>query len=92
MNSWAHLDLDEEPQLASVAILHSALPIASAALAARHGEPELPIPCKQSHLRAHTLLLARLIHAHCRSLSDLLDAYRTTVTLAAVEDDDDKPF
>lgn len=92
MNSWAHLDLDDEPQLASVAILHSALPIASAALAARHGEPAFPIPSKQSHLRAHTLLLARLIDAHCRSLSDLLDAYRTTIVLAAAEDDDNKPF
>lgn len=92
MNSWAYLDLNDEPQLAAVAILHSALPIASAALAARHGEPELPIPSRQPHLRAHTLLLARLIDAQCRSLSDLLDAYRTTVVLAAAEDDDDKPF
>ncbi len=92
MNSWAYLDLLDDPQLASVAILHSALPIASAALAARHGEPHFPIPTSQSHLRAHTVLLARLIDAHCRSLSELLDAYRTTVVIAAAEDDDDKPF
>ncbi|HQP36469.1 MAG TPA: hypothetical protein PLI95_14875 [Polyangiaceae bacterium] len=92
MNSWTYLDLDDEPQLASLAILHSALPIASAALAARHGEPQFPIPSRQPHLRAHTLLLARLVDAHCRSLAELLDAYRTTVALAAAEDDDDKPF
>ncbi len=92
MNSWTYLDLDDEPQLAAVTILHSALPIASAALAARHGEPEFPIPSRQSHLRAQTLLLARLIDAQSRSLSDLLHAYRNTVVLAAAEDDDDKPF
>lgn len=87
------LTLDDHPQLASVAILQTALPIAARALESHHGDwgshamPEAGTPPEN-----YLLLLASLIHPRCLELADLLGAYRATVAQLAESLDQDKPF
>jgi hypothetical protein len=93
MSTSANLpDLDDDPQLACVALLQSALPITRAALEAHHGDwGSTGVPEAESQSVALVLLLARIIDAHCCTLADLLDAYRSAIENAA-NADDDKPF
>jgi len=86
-------DLDDDPQLACVALLQSALPITRAALQAHHGDwGSTGIPPAESHSTALIMLLARIVDAQCGALADLLDAYRAAIATAAQAQDDDEPF
>lgn len=84
--------LDDNPQLASVAVLQTALPVTADALEAHHGDwgpramPEAATPQEN-----YVLLLASLIYPRCLELSDLLGAYRAAIANCAEPSDDD-PF
>jgi len=84
--------LDDNPQLASVAVLQTALPITADALETRHGDwgpramPEAATPQEN-----YVLLLAGLIYPRCLELSDLLGAYRAAI-LNCADTSDDEPF
>jgi hypothetical protein len=85
------VDLDDEPQLASLIILQRTLAITSAALYAHHGElGTRGMPYSHRLADSLVMLLARQIEHHCDPLIDLIDAYDAALT--AAETDPDKPF
>lgn len=76
--------LDDEPQLASIALLQAALPVAQAALDARHGYlGPMSDAILEDGSNGITNLLARIVAFRCRELEDLLVAYRLVVYQAA---------
>jgi len=76
--------LDDEPQLATIAMLQTALPLVQAARDARHGHlGPMSDAVLQDGSDGITQLLASIVALRCRELEDLRVAYRLVVYQAA---------
>ena len=81
-------DLNDEPQLATLALLQAISNVAVAALHSRHGVASDPSDELFKSRQCSAALIAHLIVIRCRELSDLLVAYRIAARHESDDSDD----
>ncbi len=86
------VDLSDEPQLASVALLHVAAKVVAHSLPAHHGVGRRLVDELCNDPSCITAVLAHLIADHCNELSELIDAYQLAIQSTSTDDQSEFPF